>query len=318
MSEKVYTFVVQDADLLIAGKASRVDVFLAAQKTLSRSRSQIRKLIVDGEITVNGTPVKPGYQVNAADEIVVRLPEPRPLDIVAEEISLDIVYEDEHLIVLNKAAGMVVHPAPGHQQGTLVHALLHHCQSLSGIGGVQRPGIVHRLDRDTSGLMLVAKTDVAHHHLSAQLKSRELTRLYQTIVHGRFNQLSGSIEAPIGRHHKNRKKMAVDPRRGRYALSHYRVVRQYPAHTFVEVQLKTGRTHQIRVHFKHISHPVLGDSVYGATSKNNLGLARQALHARSITFIHPVTLKRMELECALPDDIQQILDKLERMSRGRA
>jgi 23S rRNA pseudouridine1911/1915/1917 synthase len=285
-------------------------MFLMAQESISCSRSQVRKLIIDGDVTVNGQHTKPGYWVKEFDKIVVTLPEPRPLSLTAEHIPLDILFEDEHLIVVNKPVGIVVHPAPGHSTGTLVHALLYHCQELSGIGGVQRPGIVHRLDRDTSGVMVVAKTDEAHSSLSEQLKSCQLTRSYVTVVHGLVKMLSGRIEAPIGRHRKDRKKMAVDQEKGRYALSLYRVIQHYPEHTSLHVELKTGRTHQIRVHMKYIHHPVVGDPVYGNSSKNNLNMARQALHAQTITFLHPVSQERMEFTSPLAEDMRRLLEKL--------
>jgi len=322
MPGNVYTFIVHSEDLRSergapseSGRETekcRLDMFLSAQEPISRSRSQIRKLIVERDVTVNGHPTKPGYWIRESDTIVVTLPEPRPLDLVAENIPLDILYEDEQLIVLNKSAGMVVHPAPGHNEGTLVHALLYHCQTLSGIGGVQRPGIIHRLDRDTSGVMLVAKTDKAHSSLSDQLKSRELTRVYYSVVHGRVKTLNGSIEAPIGRHRKNRKKMAVDYETGRYALTLYQVLEQCAQHALLRIELKTGRTHQIRVHMKHIHHPVVGDPVYGNSSKNNRGMPRQALHAQSVAFIHPVTQERMTFDATLPEDMEQLLEKIRR------
>lgn len=316
MPRKVFTFIVQHDDVSEDGRQKskcRLDMFLMNQEPVSCSRSQVRKLILDGEVTVNGQRAKPGYWVREADTIVMTLPEPRPPGLMAENIPLDILFEDEYLLVLNKSVGMVVHPAPGHNTGTLVHALLYHCQDLSGIGGVQRPGIVHRLDRDTSGVMLVAKTDDAHSNLSEQLKSRQLIRMYATVVHGRFKTLSGSIEAPIGRHRKDRKKMTVDREKGRYACSFYRVLQQYPEHTFLNVELKTGRTHQIRVHMKYIHHPVVGDLMYGNFSKNNFQMTRQALHAQMIRFFHPVSREQMEFEAPLPEDMQQLLEKLRRL-----
>lgn len=324
MPHKVYNVVVRNNDLW--GESSltgdiesepgkcRLDRFLLAHNALNLSRSQIRRLILEGSITVNGEQTKPGYWIKVSDAIDCVLPEPRPLDLTAEQIPLDIVFEDDQLFVVNKAAGMVVHPAPGHHSGTLVHALLHHCQDLSGIGGVQRPGILHRLDRDTSGVMLAAKTDEAHRHLSQQLKSRQLSRLYTAIVHGRVKEFSGKIDAPIGRHRTDRKKMAVETEKGREALSLYRVLEQYAEHALVDVELKTGRTHQIRVHFKHIHHPIVGDPVYGISSKNNLGMERQALHARVITFLHPVSQERLTFETPLPEDMQQVIERLRRRS----
>jgi 23S rRNA pseudouridine1911/1915/1917 synthase len=280
---------------------------------VSSSRSQVRKWILEGNVRVNGQTVKPGYDVKADDEIAITFPEPRPLTLVPEAIPLDILFEDDALLVLHKPAGMVVHPAPGHEHGTLVHALLSHCRNLSGIGGVRRPGIVHRLDRDTSGLMLVAKTDEAHWHLSEQLRTRQVGRKYTAIVHGRFKMLTGSIEAPIGRHQTDRKKMAVMPKRGRYARSEYTVVEQFSEHALVHVTLNTGRTHQIRVHMKAIHHAVVGDPVYGNASKNNLQMPRQALHAHQITFCHPLTQQMMQFETPLPADMQRGLDILRRM-----
>jgi 23S rRNA pseudouridine1911/1915/1917 synthase len=315
-----FTFVVRNEDLRSEhfthvardrekGKC-RLDLFLSVQEPIALSRSQIRKLIIEGDVTVNGHSTKPGYWIRESDTIVVRLPEPRPLELVAEDIPLDILFEDEHLIVLNKPTGMVVHPAPGHHEGTLVHAVLHHCQTLSGIGGVQRPGIIHRLDRDTSGVMLVAKTDHAHSCLSEQLKSRDLTRIYYAVVHGKVKTLNDSIEVPIGRHRKNRKKMAVDWKIGRYALTLYQVLEQYAEHALLKVALKTGRTHQIRVHMKYIHHPVVGDLVYGNSSKNNFGMPRQALHAQSVAFIHPATREQMVFETPLPEDMKQLIERL--------
>ncbi len=324
MPGQVFTFIVRDEDISYnpgygntrAGGSHekyRLDLFLTSRAKISCSRSQIRKLILDGDVKVNGQSTKPGYWIKNADEIVVMFPEPHQLDLIAEKIPLDLVFEDEHLLVVNKAVGMVVHPAPGHYTGTLVHALLHHCHTLPGIGGVQRPGIIHRLDRDTSGVMLVAKTDQAHNRLSEQLKQHHIRRMYTTVVHGGFNALSGCIEASIGRHRKDRKKMAVDHEKGRYACSRYRIIHQYPEHTVLHVELKTGRTHQIRVHMKYIHHPVVGDPVYGNTSKNNLKMNRQALHAKRIRFIHPANGQPMEFEAPLPEDIQQLLEKLDVM-----
>jgi len=288
----------------------RLDLFLMGQNDFAFSRSHLRKLIVDGNITVNGEVVKTGYAVRSGDKIVATFPPPRPLEVAAEAIPLNVLFEDRHLLVINKPAGMVVHPAPGHDTGTLVHGLLHHCDDLSGIGGVQRPGIVHRLDRETSGVMIVAKTDDAHAELSAQLKSRELSRIYVAIAHGRFRELTGSIDVPIGRHRTDRQRMAVDEAHGRDALSLYRVLEQFPQHTLVEIELKTGRTHQIRVHLKHIHHPVVGDPVYGSSSKNNLGMTRQALHAQTIRFRHPATGAEMTFTTDLPDDMRQVLETL--------
>lgn len=292
----------------------RLDHFLLAQEALSYSRSQIRRLILEGVVTVNGKTVKPGFSLKEHDAVQVICPEPRPLELAAEAIALDILFEDGELLVLNKAVGMVVHPAPGHQSGTLVNALLHHCrEDLSGIGGVQRPGIVHRLDRDTSGVMLVAKTDSAHTGLSEQLKTRTLSRMYAAVTHGRFRELYGQVEASIGRHRNDRKKMAIDEERGRYALSRYRVIEQFAQHSVLQVELKTGRTHQIRVHMKHLHHPIVGDPIYGNASLKNFKMTRQALHAQTIRFIHPSSGEQMTFSAPLPEDMQELLATLGRI-----
>ena len=321
MPPECYTFNIETHDLERSREQSRgsahakhllrLDLFLQGQEPLSYSRSHIRRLILDGAVTVNGQQVKPGYSLKECDTVQVICPEPRPLELTAEAIPLDILFEDEELIVLNKAAGMVVHPAPGHHSGTLVHALLHHCpEDLSGIGGIQRPGIVHRLDRETSGVMLVAKTDAAHTGLSEQLKTRTLSRGYAAITHGRFRELQGQIDAPIGRHRKDRKKMAVDNERGREALSIYRVIEQFAQHSFLQVELQTGRTHQIRVHMKYLHHPIVGDPVYGNTSLKNFNMNRQALHAQTIRFVHPSSGEQMAYTATLPEDMQKLLATL--------
>ncbi len=299
----------------LAKRSPRLDIFLQAQEALSYSRSQIRRLILDGAVTVNGQTVKPGYSLKECDNVQIICPEPRPLELVAEAISLDILFEDKELLVLNKAVGMVVHPAPGHQSGTLVHALLYHCrEDLSGIGGIQRPGIVHRLDRETSGVMLVAKTDAAHAGLSEQLKTRTLSRMYAAVTHGRFRERQGQIEAPLGRHRKDRKKMAINKERGGYALSMYRVIEQFAQHSFLQVELKTGRTHQIRVHMKHCHHPIVGDPIYGNVSLKNFNMTRQALHAQTICFTHPSSGEQMTYTAPLPEDMQKLLATLRRIN----
>jgi 23S rRNA pseudouridine1911/1915/1917 synthase len=317
MSGVRYEFVAASCmhDASLTAAKVRLDQFVLAQPEITLSRSQVRNLILAQAITVNGQPEKPGYWVKPHDIIGVIVPEPRPADLVAEAIPLDILYEDDAVLVLNKPAGMVVHPAPGHGAGTLVHALLHHCPNLSGIGGVQRPGIIHRLDRDTSGLLLVAKTDAAHQQLSAQLSRRELTRIYYAIAHGRFNTLTGFIDAPIGRHPGDRKKMAVVAEHGREAVTIFHIVEQYAEHALLQLQLKTGRTHQIRVHLKHIQHPVVGDPVYGTPTKNNLNLTRQALHAAEIKFTHPVTGQLMTFAIPLPVDLQSVVERLRAQNR---
>ena len=238
------------------------------------------------------------------------MPEPEPLEISAENIPLDIVYEDEDVAVINKPRGMVVHPAPGHPDGTLVNALMHHCgDSLSGIGGVKRPGIVHRIDMDTSGLLIVAKNDFAHTHLSDQLSDRSLSRVYEAVVYGRIKEDSGKIDAPIGRHPTDRKRMAVTDKNSRNAVTHYEVIARYNGFTHVRCILETGRTHQIRVHMTHIGHPLLGDLVYGK-KKAEKGLSGQCLHAKRLKFIHPKTLEPMAFETELPEYFTAVLNKL--------
>ena len=237
------------------------------------------------------------------------------MDVLPQNIPLDVVYEDSDVIVVNKPVGMVVHPAPGHPDGTLVNALLYHCgNTLSGINGELRPGIVHRIDRDTSGLIIAAKNDRAHLALAEQLQDHSLARVYEAVAVGSFREDSGTVDAPIGRHPVDRKKMAVEPRNGRPAVTHWRVLARYSGCTHVECRLETGRTHQIRVHLASIGHPLLGDTVYGS-KKPYPGLAGQCLHARRLIFRHPRTGERVELECPLPDWFQGVLDKLERMSR---
>ena len=238
------------------------------------------------------------------------LPDPEPLDIRPQDIPLDVVYEDRDVIVVNKPVGMVVHPAPGHPDGTLVNALLYHCgDSLSGINGALRPGIVHRIDRDTSGLIIAAKNDKAHLALAAQLQDHSLARVYEAVAVGGFREDSGTVDAPIGRHPVDRKKMAVDRKNGRPAVTHWSVLGRYPGYTHVECRLETGRTHQIRVHLASIGHPLLGDIVYGS-KKPVPGLAGQCLHARRLRFVHPASGEAVELECPLPDWFQAVLNRL--------
>ena len=246
--------------------------------------------------------------------VEVLLPDPEPVDVLPQDIPLDIVYEDGDVIVVNKPVGMVVHPAPGHPDGTLVNALLFHCgDTLSGINGVLRPGIVHRIDRDTSGLIIAAKNDRAHLALAAQLQDHSLARVYEAVAVGSFREDSGTVDAPIGRHPVDRKRMAVEPRTGRPAVTHWSVLARYRGFTHVECRLETGRTHQIRVHLASVGHPLLGDTVYGSR-KPWPGLAGQCLHARRLKFIHPSTGCPVELECPLPDWFQAVLHKLERQS----
>lgn len=274
------------------------------------SRSRIQKLIDDGCVMLNGEVAKARDKVKAGDVIEVDVPEAEPLDTQPEDIPLDIVYEDEHLLVINKPQGMVVHPGAGNHSGTLVNALLHHCgDSLSGIGGVARPGIVHRIDKETSGLLLVAKTDLAHNSLSAQIKDKTAAREYICITSGNMTVLKGKIDAPIGRHPAVRTKMAVTSKNSKDAVTHFTVLEQLNDASLVECKLETGRTHQIRVHMAYIGHPILGDDVYGAKT-NPYGLRGQALHARKICFVHPATGERMEFEKEPPEYFGQLIEKL--------
>ncbi|MGI6143238.1 MAG: RluA family pseudouridine synthase [bacterium] len=289
--------------------ATRLDLFLAAQEELDLSRAQAQKLIQNGAVAINGKePAKAGQKLKEGDRVQVLLPEPRVYQVRAEAIPLSIVYEDAELLVVDKPAGMVVHPAPGHYSGTLVNALLHHCGDLAGIGGVLRPGIVHRLDKDTSGLLVVAKTEKTHRNLVAQMKSRKVNRTYLALAKGNIAIPAGIIDAPIGRHPIDRKKMAVTGN-GKEAVTHFRVLERFPGYTFLEIKLHTGRTHQIRVHLAYIGYPVVGDPVYGR-GKDSLGLERQALHAARLCFTHPATGHEMTFTSPLPADIEGALNKL--------
>ena len=287
----------------------RLDSFLAENiEELTRSAAQ--RLIEEGRVSVNGRSVAKSCKLGGGEEIVVTMPEPENVDIVAQDIALDVVYEDEDVIVVNKPVGLVVHPAPGHPDGTLVNALLHHCgDSLSGIGGEKRPGIVHRIDRDTSGLIIAAKNDYAHQHLAAQLQDHSLARTYEAVVIGNLREDSGTIDAPIGRHHTDRKRMAVTSHGGRNAVTHWEVIERFPGYTHVRCKLETGRTHQIRVHMAHIGHPIYGDTVYGQ-KKAAPGMTGQCLHAVGLRFIHPRTNDEVTLSCPLNDEIEVFLRKL--------
>jgi len=289
-------------------EGKRIDVFLAAE--LDYTRSYIKKLIVDGLVFVNGKAVKPSYKVKENDEVVVNIPEAEKIDVLPENIPLDIIYEDDDIVVVNKPQGMVVHPAPGNYSGTLVNALLYHCKNLSGINGFLRPGIVHRLDKDTSGVMVVAKNDKAHISLSNQIKDRTVFKKYTAIVEGVIKLDEGKIEMPIGRHPIYRKKMAVLDD-GRYALTLYKVLERYKENTLVEAVIKTGRTHQIRVHMAYIGHPVVGDVLYGYKRKR-FKLNGQALHSTVLGFIHPSKGIFMEFYAPLPRYLIEITDILKR------
>ena len=280
----------------------RIDRYLSG-KDLFPSRAYLQKLIKADKVKVNGIPVKASYKLESTDEIQVDYAEPQPLKVQAEDLPLEILYEDADLIVINKPRGMVVHPAVGNYRGTLVNALLAHCHDLSGIGGVIRPGIVHRLDKDTSGVLVAAKNDRAHLSLAKQLKDRTMTRRYLALVHGRLKEVAGKIDAPIGRHPVQRKKMAVIAG-GKPAVTHYRVLEELGPYTLVELRLETGRTHQIRVHMQHIGHSVAGDQVYGR-GKEPFALDGQALHAAVLGFYHPRTGEYLEFSTAMPKAMEK-------------
>ena len=290
----------------------RLDAFLSADGALTRS--QAARLIAEGRVRVNGKPAAKSARLSGGETVTVDVPQLRETALPPQDIPLDVVYEDDDVIVVNKPTGLVVHPAPGHPDGTLVNALLHHCgDSLSGIGGEKRPGIVHRIDRDTSGLIIAAKNDAAHAFLSAQLSDHTLARTYECLVTGSLKQDSGTVNAPIGRHPADRKKMAVVAG-GRPAVTHWEVVARYPGVTHLRCRLETGRTHQIRVHMAHIGHPILGDTVYGA-KKPVPGLTGQCLHATGLRFIHPRTGDPVELHCPLPPEFTAMLQKLQNKSQ---
>ena len=280
----------------------RLDQFLHTVLS-EHSRSFLQKLIAAGEVRVRGQPVKASYRVRTGDAVTVAIPPPQPLAALPEEIPLTVLYEDADLIVLNKAAGIVVHPAAGNYEHTLVNALLHHCRGqLAGIGGVARPGIVHRLDKGTSGCLVVAKTDAAHQSLVAQFKSRQVQKIYRAVCSGNFQQKTGRIETEIGRSTHDRKKMSAHPARGRPALTEYRVLRQHADCALVELTLHTGRTHQIRVHMAHISHALVGDATYGRRDAK-IAVERPLLHAYKLAFTHPRTGKQMEFVAPIPEDM---------------
>ena len=287
---------------------ARLDAFLSADGALTRS--QAARLIAEGRVRVNGRPAAKSARLSGGETVTVDVPAPRETALTPQDIPLDVVYEDDDVVVVNKPTGLVVHPAPGHPDGTLVNALLHHCgDSLSGIGGEKRPGIVHRIDRDTSGLIIAAKNDAAHLALSAQLKDHSLSRTYECLVNGNMKQDSGTVDAPIDRNPADRKKMAVVPT-GRRAVTHWEVVARYPGVTHLRCRLETGRTHQIRVHMAYIGHPILGDTVYGA-KKPVPGLTGQCLHATGLRFVHPRTGEPVELRCPLPPEFTAMLQKLQ-------
>lgn len=287
----------------------RLDVFLT-NRLQDTTRSFVQKLIRDKQVTVNAKEAKANYRVQPGDIVKVIWPEPKTVDVLAEDIPLDILYEDEDIIVVNKARGMVVHPAAGNYQGTLVNALLEHCTNLSGINGEIRPGIVHRLDKDTSGVMVAAKNDRAHVSLAQQIKNRTAGRIYWAIVQGNIKEDTGTIYAPIGRHPTDRKKMAVTFSNSKEAITNFTVITRFGEYTLVECKLLTGRTHQIRVHMAYIGHPVVGDPKYGSP-KSRFSIDGQALHGKKLRLEHPVTGQEMVFEAPLPDDMQSILNSLQ-------
>ncbi len=304
--------------------AKRLDVFLS-QKDLVLSRSQVKRLIERGNVQVEGRKAKAGLRLRENEVVTLILPEPQRLEAEAQPISLSILYEDRQLIVVNKAAGMVVHPGAGNYSGTLVNALLHHCPDLAGIGGFLRPGIVHRLDKDTSGVLVVAKNDLAHRFLSEQFKKHTISRRYIGIVFGQLAE-EGQIEASIGRHPSHRKKMSTRPRRGREARTHWKVLERFRHFNLAEFRLETGRTHQIRVHLSSLGHPLLGDALYGGRKRlasieplplrqGLQRLRRQALHAASLGFVHPVTRETLEFSSPTPEDMEEAIALLRRLDR---
>ncbi|MCY9092450.1 MULTISPECIES: RluA family pseudouridine synthase [Bacillus] len=287
-------------------KSERIDKFLASTEN-GWSRTQVQQWVKDGQVVVNGSPVKANYKIQPGDQVTVTVPEPEALDVLAEPMDLDIYYEDQDVLVVNKPRGMVVHPAPGHLTGTLVNGLMAHCTDLSGINGVMRPGIVHRIDKDTSGLLMVAKNDMAHESLVNQLVNKTVTRKYTAVVHGIISHDDGTIDAPIGRDKKDRQSMTVT-RDGKNAVTHFHVLDRFQEFTLVECQLETGRTHQIRVHMKYIGFPLAGDPKYGP--RKTIDFNGQALHAGILGFQHPRTDEYIEFEAPLPEDMSALIENL--------
>ncbi|MEG2305256.1 MAG: RluA family pseudouridine synthase [Lachnospiraceae bacterium] len=300
---KCHTFTITESEAL------RIDRFLA-EKLPDYTRSYLQKLIKEEQVTVNMQIIKTSYKLMKGDTVVVTIPELTVPDILPEDICLDILYEDTDILIINKPKGMVVHPATGHYTGTLVNALMYHCKGeLSGINGVMRPGIVHRIDMNTTGSLLVCKNDMAHQALAEQLKVHSVKRIYQAIVHGVIKEDEGTICAPIGRHPLDRKKMSINEKNGREAITHYKVLQRFEKYTYIECQLETGRTHQIRVHLASIHHPLLGDDVYGP-SKCPYKLEGQTLHAKTLGIIHPSTKQYLEVYAPLPEYFEKLLKKL--------
>ncbi|MFC5467186.1 RluA family pseudouridine synthase [Cohnella suwonensis] len=292
-------------------KGERADKHIAeALAGQSVSRSQVQEWIRIGAVNVNGKPVKSNAKLAIGDRIEVEMPEPEPLEAYPENIPLDVVFEDKDVIVINKPRGMVVHPAAGHPSGTVVNALLHHCKDLSGINGVMRPGIVHRIDKDTSGLLMVAKNDLAHASLAEQLKEHTVTRKYAAIVFGVMQHDKGTVDAPIGRANHDRKLYVVTEKNSKHAVTHFAVTERFDEYTLLELKLETGRTHQIRVHMKYIGFPLVGDPVYGGKSGRTLGMGGQALHAGVLGFVHPRSGEYMEFAAPIPEDMEHALGVL--------
>ncbi len=303
----IYDFVVSEDEVNI-----RIDKYIS-ERVPELSRSYIQHLIEDDFVTVNEKKCKSNYKCKSNDKVVVNAEEQKELDVVAENIPLDIVYEDDDIIIVNKPKNMVVHPACGHESGTLVNALLYHCgERLSTINGVIRPGIVHRIDRNTTGLLVVCKNDLAHRNLAEQLKAHSITRKYHAICYGIFREPEGTVDAPIGRHEKDRKKMAINHKNGRRAVTHYKVLKELNhQYSYIECTLETGRTHQIRVHMASIGHPILGDDVYGPKNPKIKDLEGQTLHAKVLGFVHPTTNQYVEFDSDLPEYFQKLIDKLQ-------
>lgn len=302
-----------EIDVLESQAGIRIDKFLADELP-ELSRSYIQKLIKEEQITVNGKIVKANYKLSPEDLVLVLQPELKEPDILAEDIPLDILYEDSDILIINKPKGMVVHPSAGHYSGTLVNALMHYCKDdLSGINGVMRPGIVHRIDMDTTGSLLVCKNDFAHQNIAEQLKLHDIKRVYHAIVHGVLKDDEGTIDAPIGRHPIERKKMSINYKNGKEAVTHYKVIKRFKNYTYIQCQLETGRTHQIRVHMASIKHPLLGDIVYGP-AKCPFKLQGQTLHAKTIGIMHPRTDEYIEVDAPLPEYFSSLLKKLENFS----
>lgn len=291
-------------------EGKRIDRYLSEEME-DRSRSYIQKLIKDQYVIVNQKPVKANYRLSLGDMVEITLPEAKEPDIIPENIPLDILYEDQDIIIVNKPKQMVVHPAPGHYSGTLVNALMYHCgQELSGINGTMRPGIVHRIDMDTTGSLIVCKNDMAHQSLSEQLKVHSIKRVYVAIVHGNIKEDNGTVNAPIGRHPTERKKMSIHTKNGKNAITHYKVLERFGEYTYIQCELETGRTHQIRVHMASIGHPLVGDQVYGPRKCPFPKLQGQTLHAKTLGIIHPRTGEYLEINAPLPDYFIELLDRL--------